>query len=213
MPSQSMSEGMRSLQKPIRSDSQRQLASERAPPAETWQVREIPQADRVQILSSSQHISSSQREPLFVQSSPPPNTVRPTHIDEEEINRQLDLAARRFYLVHLSKHDTVLVIKHVMPWITMSDTLYRRARRKLQVLFKTWKNRVLRDAESWFQQWAQQNPYLATETSFKTLKDTLNKRFQVHWLPKVFGFAREAVDFEQCTKNGKLWLKCKSDMV
>lgn len=94
----------------------------------------------------------------------------------------------------------------------MSDDLYSKARRKLQVLFKSWKNRVLREAGEWFQEWVTQaqGTQLANESSFKVIKEVLNQRFQMHWLPQVFSFAREAVDFEACSKSGKLWLKCES---
>ena len=140
-------------------------------------------------------------------SSPPPLS----HIDEGTLNRELDLRARQHYIVHLAKSDVELVLKAVIPGVTMSDAIFQQAKRKLQILFKTWKNRILRDAADWFEQWTQQsqNRQYANNTNFRELKVVLNQRFQMHWLPKVFAFAREAVDFDKCTISAKRWLKCK----
>jgi hypothetical protein len=77
-------------------------------------------------------------------------------------------------------------------------------------IFKVAKKRTSKNWKNW-KLWLAfpQNSHLAGIKDFKRFKRVINAEFQLHWLDDVFRFAKDTMDFENCTPAGLTWLRCE----
>ena len=127
----------------------------------------------------------------------------------EEADKELDQAARRSYIAHLSNLDYDEPVQMVFPGMKRTHPSYIRAFKKVKSVYKTWKNRVLMAAQVWVKDYIDDHPEYASLDTFKELKEVVRNDYEIHWLPSVFRFAVEAVDFDKCSKIGLEFLRCK----
>jgi hypothetical protein len=135
---------------------------------------------------------------------------------EEQGMIELDLFARQQFLCGLDNQAISGPVSRAFPNMPKSHSFYRIAIKKTQDLYKNWKHRTLRAARTWISNFVkreiQKDPnFEETSRSFKGLKTAVNRHFRVHHLASVFVFASEAVDTTNCTPQGALFLRCKSD--
>jgi hypothetical protein len=77
-------------------------------------------------------------------------------------------------------------------------------------LYKNFGSRTLADAHRWFSVWAnsKDNTEYFGITDVKDLQLALYQKFGAHHFPIVFSRATRAISFEECSSNGREFLRC-----
>ena len=122
----------------------------------------------------------------------------------------LERNARRFYISSLSTHGIYEVVDATMPHIRSDEPVYHEAKTKVRNLFKTWKNRTLACAEEWFRDWLDLpgNRKYSKQTDFVKLVKAVRRKSTLQDAKRVFHWAVESVEFEQCSPTGRAFIKC-----
>ena len=132
-----------------------------------------------------------------------------TH-SEEEAFQELNILTRRWFLAYLLNTfvKTPIHTTFLNMWSTHST--YKITEKKVQNMFKTWKNRTLKTARLFINWYIEvEDSTLTTVQEFQFLKHELHQKFQHHWLDSVFKWAVEAVNFECCSIESLTFLQCE----
>jgi len=126
----------------------------------------------------------------------------------------LERNARRFFLTTLSTKCINDVVNAAMPHIRSDSLVYHEARTKVRNLFKTWKNRTLDCAVEWFRDWLDLpgSGQFVKETDFYKLATAVGSQFTLQDARRVFHWAVESVEFDQCTSTGRAFIKCMTSI-
>jgi hypothetical protein len=132
----------------------------------------------------------------------------------KEMFTLLERNARRFFLTTLSTKCINDVVNATMPHIRSDSLVYHEARTKVRNLFKTWKNRTLDCAVEWFRDWLDLpgSGQFVKETDFYKLATAVGSQFTLQDARRVFHWAVEAVEFDQCTSTGRAFIKCMTSI-
>ncbi|KAL8915965.1 MAG: hypothetical protein Q9208_008765 [Pyrenodesmia sp. 3 TL-2023] len=138
------------------------------------------------------------------------NGTIPMSISEENAFKQLEKMTRRFYLAYLTTDmiDERLVTL-LFPGMSRSHDAYKKALRKAKDLIKTWKGRLLDVASEWMSNYLESDDgsSLLELRNFKSIKNALTSDYRFHWAESLFYFAKQAVDWDRISNNGRSFLK------
>jgi hypothetical protein len=142
----------------------------------------------------------------------PMATGKDTTTTEKETFSSLEKFARQWFIATFNNQNVDGPIRSAMPGILTGHAIYRDARKRIQDLYKNWKNRTLRNAEEWFTTWMEQprNRQFAMETKFSTLRNAVMAGYAEESLFYVFPWAVPSISFAECSPSGKAFLKCMS---
>lgn len=119
------------------------------------------------------------------------------------------MLARQSFITYLSNAHIHPPIESVFPGIRPSDELYQKAKKKVMGFYKTWKNWVIKAAETFINNFIDADGQkLASARTFKRLKAKLHEAYQPHWLESLFKFTSPAIDFDDVSDQGHVFLKC-----
>jgi hypothetical protein len=138
-------------------------------------------------------------------------TTRTARVSEKAAYAKLERLARQQFLCSLSNTNVEQPVKATFPFMSPNHRDYQYACRRVRDLYKTWKNRSLKCAEDFFEQWLMVpgNESHRTVTSFQLLKDALLQQYSDSWVLSVFPWAHEAFSVDECSQYGRKFLQCK----
>lgn len=168
----------------------------------------------------SRSTSSSTLQANSQQSKPNAGENGTSNIDitisksEQTILKELNVAARRYFLAYLSNLMVDEPLRAVLPGMKVTHPAYKQYRMKIMGNYKQWKANVLRDALKWIDRFIstaddQRSTDLAEIRNFKELKTEVTASYHESWLESVFRFGVEAVKFEEINDQGLRFLKCE----
>ncbi len=103
------------------------------------------------------------------------------------------------------------VVQRAFPGLTEDEPIWAEVYKVTARNFKQWRNRVLRDAVSWINQYLalDENVEVADVQDFKELKSYVTRHLEDHWLQEVFVFASKHIMFGKISPTGLAFLRCK----
>jgi hypothetical protein len=160
------------------------------------------------LLSSSFRYSS----PIAYQPAAKPRELR-----NKEAFDMLEHHARRQFIASLDNRCLTWPVERTFEGMLPSHPTYTEAVQKVRELYKTWKNRSLELAERHFHTWLLSKPRDEEDwqqcIDFKRLRSVLTEDFDPWWVLIIFPWANVAVSYDDCTKLGKYFLKCKLNIL
>lgn len=122
---------------------------------------------------------------------------------------RLDRFARQQFISSLNNQHVEGPVRQAFPTMPDYHPTFHQAILKVRDLYKTWKNRTLKDARMAFDEIAVNDlSWLQKEMEIGTIGQALTEQFEMSWLPRVFGWADEAISFGDCSRRGIRWLRC-----
>ena len=100
-------------------------------------------------------------------------------LSKKEALTKANKMAQKWFIASLNNKITSTLVFNYFPRLKVTDPLYKIVANRVCGLFKTWKNRTLSEAASWFNDYTSNpaNRHFCDETDFKTLKSYFNQVF------------------------------------
>ena len=129
---------------------------------------------------------------------------------EAQAFNELERYTRQVLTAYFDNRRRDEIIQLVFPRINEAHPLWKNITKTLIRNFKNWKNRVLRDARAWISAYfsLDENADLVDIDTFKDFKSALAERIQDHWLPEIFRFPKDHINFNGCSQLAVVFLRC-----
>ena len=151
--------------------------------------------------SDSDSNSNSQKKPKKV--------VKKYSRSEVEALKELELNSRRNLITCLNNKNVATVVAQTFPRMSPNHESFSKLMKRVSSLWKTWKHRITKQGDSWVKKFLKYHPDAKNCETFRAFRTYVSEQYEDHWLPDVFKFARDAVDFKEVSELGRTWLACK----
>jgi hypothetical protein len=97
------------------------------------------------------------------------------------------------------------------PSITHTNIIFIKGVKKTRRDYKNRKTSVIRNVGTFVEDYirGRKDEPVQSMTSFKDLRQAINRDFEYHWLRKIFHFGVETIDFDNILALGLSFLRCK----
>lgn len=131
---------------------------------------------------------------------------------EDEAMAELELFNRRVYMVGLNRNNQNVPAQHIFPKLKSTNAIFKDAVTKTSRDFKNWKGRILKRIDTHMTKWVleHKDEDVRETIDLKVFRTYVVEGYQVHWLSVCFSPLDPVAAFEDASRLGLQFFKCKS---